>query len=95
VRSSGLIGAIFWENATAVSVQFVNDTHVAVSLPDCSTDLAQINPGQRATLPVASDRPNQCTVDNSNQGTTIGCITMPSSVNAQTIIRLSDNHPCR
>jgi hypothetical protein len=90
-----LVGVIFWENATTVSVEFVNDTHVAVSLPDCSTDIADLNPGQRSTLPVASDRPDQCTDDNSYQGTIIGCITMPSSVNAQTIIRLSKTHPCR
>lgn len=90
-----LVGVIFWENATAVSVEFVNDTHVAVDLPDCSTDLASLSPGQHATLPVASDHPNQCTVDNSYQGKVIGCITMPASLHVHTVVRLSQTHPCR
>jgi hypothetical protein len=89
-----LLGAIFWQNGTAVSVRFVNDTHIAVTLPDCSTDLASLNPGQESSLPIASDRPDQCTVDNSDQGTIIGCITMPATVSTRTIIRLSDIHPC-
>lgn len=90
-----LLVAIIWEDTTAVSVRFGNDTGVPVSLPDCSTDLAFIGANQTATLPVASDRPNQCTVDNTNKETVMGCITMPTSVNAGTTIRLSKTHPCR
>jgi hypothetical protein len=89
-----LVAAI-WENSTAVTVRFVNDTGASVSLPDCSTDLAFIGPNQAAKLPVASDRPDQCTVDNTQKETVIGCITMPASVSAHTTIRLSKTHPCR
>jgi hypothetical protein len=89
-----LIGGIFWENVTAVSVRFVNNTSATVTLPDCGTDIASFNPGQESSLPVASDRPGRCTVDNADQGTIIGCITMPAAVNAWTVIRLSDTHAC-
>jgi hypothetical protein len=89
-----LLVAIIWENSTAVSVQFVNDTGVPVSLPDCSTDLAFIGTNQTAKLSVASVRPDQCTVDNTDKETVIGCITMPTSISAETTIRLSKTHPC-
>lgn len=89
------LGAIIFQDSTAASVRFVNDTGIAVALPDCSTDLVSLDAGQGANVPIASDRPVQCTVDNLYKGTIIGCVTMPHTTNARTVIRLSHTHPCR
>lgn len=85
----------FIVDVTAIEVRFVNDTGMVVVLPDCSTDLAQIDAHQSAMLPVASDHPSQCTVDDAYRGRIIGCVTMPHPIQTTTVIRLSDNHPCR
>jgi len=87
----------FVEEQQAVQVTFVNDTTIPVSLPDCSTDIAPIGAGQTAKLPVASDHPNDCTVDNSLHGTIVRCVTMPRNVVAGVVIviRLSQIHTCR
>ena len=91
-----LLVVVVWEDATAVSVQFVNDTGVAVTLSDCSTDFAAIAAGQTATLQVASDHPKECAVVDTTHkgGKVIGCVTMPSPLHSGAIIRLSKTHRC-
>jgi hypothetical protein len=79
----------------AVRVRFVNDTGVLVALPDCSTDVAQIDAHRSARLPVAWDHLAQCTVDDDYRGKFIGCVTMPKHIQNTTVIRLSSTHPCR
>jgi hypothetical protein len=88
-----LILAVVWEDATAISVTFVNGTGQALELPDCSTDLATVGADSMARLPIASDHPAECHVD--VNGRSSGCVTVPQSVSNKTVIRLAVRHPCQ
>lgn len=94
-----LLGLLFTvgflvNSATATKVTFINDRPQAVTLPDCSTDIATIQAGLRVRLPVASDHPHECTVDDSKRHVILGCITLPDKLRAQVVIRMSEIHPC-
>lgn len=94
----GLVGFLmvmaFWFDTTAVTVKFVNDTKLYVALPDCSTDIAEIAAGSTARLPVASDTPRECHIDDAMRGTTVGCITLPRVILPSSVVLLSSRHRC-
>ena len=87
--------AAFWFDVTATNVTFVNDTGRSVIISDCSTDLVAIKAGATVKVPIAADHSSECTVDDAGQGRVIGCVAVPASLQRSTVIRLSDNHPCR
>jgi|SRR5450756_2227667 len=89
--------AVVWEDTTAVSVTFVNDSQQGVILPDCGTDLVSISPHETVQIPIATDHPKQCSVDTSN-GTgrnSTTCLAMPTRLDSKTIIRISGARPQR
>lgn len=90
---AGLVLAMTARPPAGVPMRLVNDTKALASLPDCGTDLASINAGQTAILPVGSDHPAECHVDGPSG--TVSCITIPSKIGPDTLIRLSRTHRCR
>jgi hypothetical protein len=87
-------GGFLVNSLTATEVTFINDRPQAVTLPDCSTDIAMIPAGQTVRLPVASDHPHDCTVDDSERDVILGCVTLPDKLRGQVVVRLSESHPC-
>jgi hypothetical protein len=89
----GLGGVILWTDASAVQVTFANDTSHVVALPDCSTDLATLNPHDVTRLPVAWDHPAQCTIDVYYDNSSLSyteCLPMPKSLSPQAVVRISN-----
>jgi hypothetical protein len=92
----GLVGAITWEDASAVQVTFINDSARAALLPDCSTGPVTLEPETTQELPVASDHPSRCPVEyltDSGSPSSYGCLPMPSRIETQTVVRISNARP--
>ena len=91
-----MVGAITWEDASAVQVTFINDSTKAVILPDCSTEQVKLEPETTQELPVASDHPNRCSVEyltDSGNSLLYACLPMPSRIGSQTVVRISNARP--
>ena len=82
----------FWIDLSATNIAFVNDTPRAVTLPDCSTDIATIPAGRPVELPIASDHPAKCTVDDASA--VVRCVTLPKRLTSDVVIRISETQRC-
>ena len=83
---------IFWIDLSAINVTFVNNTPSAVTLPDCSTDIATIPAGRLVELPIASDHPAKCTVDEGSA--VVGCVALPKRLASDVLTRISEAQRC-
>jgi hypothetical protein len=92
VALAGVLGTAFWFDVTATQVTFIDDIGRKVVIPDCGTDIAQLDAGARVKLPIPADHSADCSIISAKLGRVIGCLKVPVN-NKSTVIRLSDNRP--
>ena len=82
---------VVWSQVSSVPVTFVNDTSQTVIIPDCGSDLTQIEPGQSTDLSLKTNS-RHCTVDRPRGGNEVilGCLDLPSPLTPHSVFRVSD-----
>jgi hypothetical protein len=99
---AAIVTVVVWSHIDSVPVKFVNDTSHAVILTDCGPDLQQVDSGQTSVINVFRHTKG-CTFTGLLLGgnqTAGGCLVMPSPLEANAVVRVSDarpisrSHPC-
>ena len=71
----------------SVPIRFVNDTRSPIILPDCGSDLTQINAGE-TTLVQVNSISKFCSIDSGVDGALVGCLRMPTPLTPNTLVRI-------
>ena len=89
-----IMAVVVWSRLDSVPVNFVNDTVQTAIISDCGPDLEQIGAGQTVVFNVNKQSQN-CSFERLSGGneTTLGCLTLPSPLTANAVVRISDARP--
>jgi hypothetical protein len=100
VLGAVIVTVVVYSHVESVPVKFVNDTANAIILTDCGPDLQQVQSGQTSVINVYRYT-KDCTFGRlSGDQTEGGCLVMPSPLEANAVVRVSDarpisrSHPC-